>query len=45
MKEKAKKVTAEFSSQEAGPFSNWLTNNLDRLFEEYQQSKQRNNGD
>ncbi|MFB8344424.1 plasmid partitioning protein RepB [Brucella cytisi] len=45
MKEKAKKVTAEFSSQEARPFSNWLTNNLDRLFEEYQQSKQRNNGD
>ena len=45
MKEKAKKVTAEFSSQDARPFSNWLTNNLDRLFEEYQQSKQRNIGD
>jgi ParB family chromosome partitioning protein len=45
MNAKAKKVAIELSSAEARPFSDWLSDHMDRLFDEYRQSKPVNNGD
>lgn len=36
---KTKKVAIELSSTEARPFSDWLSTRLDRLYDEYKQSK------
>lgn len=45
MNAKSKKVAIELSNTEAKPFSEWLSNHLDRLYDEYKGSKQENNGD
>jgi ParB family transcriptional regulator, chromosome partitioning protein len=45
MNAKSKKVAIELSNAEARPFSEWLSNHLDRLYDEYKGSKQENNGD
>jgi ParB family transcriptional regulator, chromosome partitioning protein len=45
MNAKSKKVAIELSNAEAKPFSEWLSNHLDRLYDEYKGSKQENNGD
>ncbi|MFL0691619.1 MAG: plasmid partitioning protein RepB [Agrobacterium tumefaciens] len=42
---RAKKVAIELSSIEAKPFSNWLTTRIDRLYQEYQQSKTNTDGE
>ena len=39
MNRQAKKVAIELSNVEARPFSDWLTTNLDRLYDEYRNSK------
>ncbi|MGL3609073.1 plasmid partitioning protein RepB [Rhizobium sp. G187] len=45
MSAKAKKVSIELSNNEAKPFSSWLSSRMDRLYEEYRQSKSDQNGD
>ncbi|MEI3807637.1 plasmid partitioning protein RepB [Agrobacterium sp. CCNWLW32] len=45
MNPKSKKVAIELSNTEAKPFSDWLSNHMDRLYEEYRQSKPEANGD
>ncbi len=45
MNAKSKKVAIELSNTEAKPFSDWLSNHMDRLYEEYRQSKPEANGD
>lgn len=45
MNAKARKVAIELSSVEARPFSNWLSDHMDRLYDEYRQSKPVNNGE
>ncbi|PTV70268.1 plasmid partitioning protein RepB [Agrobacterium pusense] len=45
MSAKAKKVAIELSSAEARPFSDWLSDHMDRLYNEYRQSKPVNNGE
>lgn len=42
MHSKPKKVAIELSSTEALPFSDWLSTRLDRLYDEYRQSKTEN---
>ncbi|MGK9086236.1 plasmid partitioning protein RepB [Brucella intermedia] len=44
MKQKARKVAVEFSNAEAKPFSSWISNNMDRLYNEYKQSQSKPNG-
>lgn len=44
MNQKAKKVAIELSNEKAKPFSDWLTNRLDSLYEEFKQTET-NNGD
>ena len=39
MNAKAKKVAIELSKPEASPFANWLSERMDRLYDEYKQSK------
>jgi ParB family chromosome partitioning protein len=45
MSAKSKKVAIELSNAEAKPFSDWLSNHMDRLYEEYRQAKPETNGD
>lgn len=45
MNAKSKKVAIELSNTEAKPFSDWLSTHMDRLYEEYRQSKPEANGD
>ncbi|MBP2450028.1 ParB family chromosome partitioning protein [Rhizobium leguminosarum] len=45
MNAKSKKVAIELSNVEAKPFSDWLSINMDRLYNEYKGSKQEKNGD
>ena len=45
MNAKSKKVAIELSNTEARPFSDWLSSRMDRLYDEYRQSKPDNNGD
>ncbi|MGN7755161.1 plasmid partitioning protein RepB [Sinorhizobium sp. 22678] len=45
MNAKSKKVAIELSSTEAKPFSDWLSSRMDRLYDEYMQSKPERNGD
>lgn len=45
MNAKSKKVAIELSNVEAKPFSEWLSAQMDRLYDEYRGSKQENNGD
>lgn len=45
MNPKAKKVVIELSSVKAAPFGDWLSNRLDTLFKEFEQSAKQNNGD
>lgn len=45
MNAKAKRVAIEFSRTEARPFGEWISNNLDRLYDEYRVSKTTDNGD
>lgn len=45
MNAKSKKVAIELSNAEAKPFSDWLSNRMDRLYDEYRQSKPERNGD
>ncbi len=42
---KAKKVAIELTNAEAGPFSEWLSSHMGRLYEEYKGSKTETNGD
>lgn len=42
MQSKTKKVAIELSSTEARPFGDWLSTRLDRLYDEYRQSKTEN---
>lgn len=42
---KSKKVAIELSNVEAKPFSDWLSNRMDQLYDEYAKSKSDNNGD
>lgn len=44
MNTKPKKVAIELTSAEARPFSEWLSSRLDRLYEEYKQTKPTNEG-
>jgi ParB family chromosome partitioning protein len=37
--QQAKRVAIELSNAEARPFSDWLTTNLDRLYDEYRTSR------
>lgn len=41
----AKKVAIELSNAEAKPFSDWLSNRMDRLYDEYKRSESEKNGD
>lgn len=45
MNAKSKKVAIELSNTEAKPFSDWLSSRLDRLYDEYRESKPERNGD
>ncbi len=45
MKQKPKSVAIELTSAEARPFSDWLSENMDRLYETYKSAKAQNNGD
>jgi ParB family transcriptional regulator, chromosome partitioning protein len=45
MNSKPRKVAIEVSNAEAKPFSDWLSTRLDRLYDEYRQSKTVGNGD
>ncbi|NKK58865.1 plasmid partitioning protein RepB [Rhizobium leguminosarum bv. viciae] len=45
MNAKSKKVAIELSNAEAKPFSDWLSSHMDRLYDEYRQSKPDQNGD
>lgn len=45
MNAKAKKVAIELTSAEARPFSDWLSEHMDRLYDEYRLSKPVNNGE
>ncbi|MGI2036170.1 plasmid partitioning protein RepB [Rhizobium panacihumi] len=45
MNAKAKKVAIELSSSEAKPFSEWLSNRMDALYDEYKKSGHAMNGD
>lgn len=45
MNAKSKKVAIELSNAEAKPFSDWLSSRMDRLYDEYRQSKTERNGD
>lgn len=45
MNAKPKKVSIELSSAEARPFGTWLSNHMDRLYEEYRRSNPDNNGE
>ncbi|MGN6773690.1 plasmid partitioning protein RepB [Rhizobium sp.] len=45
MNAKSKKVAIELSNAEAKPFSDWLSSRMDRLYDEYRQSKPERNGD
>ncbi len=45
MNAKSKKVAIELSNTEAKPFSDWLSSHMDRLYDEYRQSKPEANGD
>lgn len=45
MNAKSKKVAIELSNVEAKPFSDWLSSRMDRLYDEYIQSKTEHNGD
>jgi ParB family chromosome partitioning protein len=39
MSQKSRKVAIELSAAEARPFSDWITTNLDRLYDEYRNSQ------
>lgn len=45
MNAKSKKVAIELSNTEARPFSDWLSNQMDHLYEEYRRTKDEHNGD
>lgn len=45
MKHKPKTVAIELSSSEARPFSDWLSGNLERIYNEYKQTKTENIGE
>ncbi|MCB1527231.1 MAG: plasmid partitioning protein RepB [Hyphomicrobiaceae bacterium] len=45
MNARSKKVAMEFTNSEARPFGNWLSDHLDRLYDEYRRSKPQHNGD
>jgi len=45
LKQKPKSVAIELTSAEARPFSDWLSENMDRLYETYKSAKAQNNGD
>jgi len=45
MNAKSKKVAIELSNTEAKPFGDWLSSHMDRLYDEYRQSKPEANGD
>lgn len=45
MSAKSKKVAIQLSNAEAKPFSDWLSTHMDRLYDEYRQSKPEANGD
>lgn len=45
MKQKPKSVAIELTSAEARPFSDWLSGNMDSLYETYKSAKAQNNGD
>lgn len=45
MNAKSKKVAIALSNTEARPFGDWLSSHMDRLYEEYRQSKPKTNGD
>ncbi|MGE6743842.1 plasmid partitioning protein RepB [Allorhizobium pseudoryzae] len=45
MSAKSKKVAIELSSVEAKPFSNWLSSQMDHLYDEYRRSKPETDGD
>ena len=44
MSTKPKRVAIELTSAEARPFSEWLSSRLDRLYDEYRQTKPTNEG-
>ncbi|MCV3768729.1 plasmid partitioning protein RepB [Rhizobium sp. TRM95796] len=45
MSAKSKKVAIELSSVEAKPFSDWLSSQMDHLYDEYKRSKPNTDGD
>jgi ParB family chromosome partitioning protein len=45
MKQKPKSVAIELTSAEARPFSDWLSGNMDRFYQEYKTARTQNSGD